>query len=332
MKRPVVHIGYPKTGSTWLQNHVWNNPRLGLCAAMTRLEVYRMFRQPHPLDFQARTAQCELQRRVAERVSRECVPTISDEALSGSLFAAGYDSAEIASRLHQVLPDARIVMVIREQKGIILSSYRQYVRDGGQCSLRRFLCPPGLAAMYYPLFSVDHYRYEPLVSTYRRLFGEDNVHVAIFEQLQRDPAAFARKIVQFAHGNSEFVDGLDELPMQQRANTMLSSLGLAVKRKLNVITAGRHSLSSWSLVTSDYLGHRLTTSLFNPVTRIVSLLTPRQVDELLDRRDRRLLASLLGDRFQQPNRQLSTLLGTNLTDFGYDVAESELNPRSSSKE
>ena len=51
------------------------------------------------------------------------VPVISHERLSGYPHSGGHDSKEIAHRLAAVFPNAKVVIVIREQKSMILSNY-----------------------------------------------------------------------------------------------------------------------------------------------------------------------------------------------------------------
>jgi hypothetical protein len=64
------------------------------------------------------------------------IPMVSSERLSGNPHSGGYDSAVLAERLHQVFPGARVLVMIREQRSMILSSWAQYVRVGGACLLR----------------------------------------------------------------------------------------------------------------------------------------------------------------------------------------------------
>ena len=81
-----------------------------------------------------------LQRIVDEGLS----PVVSFERFSGNPFSGGYDSKEIADRLVQVFPDARVLVVVREQRSMIVSTYKQYVREGGALPPSKFMLPPDI--------------------------------------------------------------------------------------------------------------------------------------------------------------------------------------------
>src|SRR5207253_691573 len=66
---------------------------------------------------------------------------ISHEALAGD-WPAGKNSRFIARALRQAFPDARIVLVVRQQRGMLTSAHRQYVRQGGTANFQQFLMDP----------------------------------------------------------------------------------------------------------------------------------------------------------------------------------------------
>lgn len=69
----------------------------------------------------------------------------------------------MGQRLKTVLPNARIVIFIRNQTEMIASVYKQYVKEGGTHSPRRFLHPElylseyGFHPAHVPSFSFDHF-------------------------------------------------------------------------------------------------------------------------------------------------------------------------------
>ena len=60
---------------------------------------------------------------------------VSFPRLSGHPYSGGYDSRMIADRVAEVFPEARILIVIREQRSMIVSTYKQYVNAGGEARL-----------------------------------------------------------------------------------------------------------------------------------------------------------------------------------------------------
>ena len=100
------------------------------------------------------------------------MPVLSHERLSGYPHSGGFDSRAIAERLATVLPGARILIVVREQRSMIHSNYHQYVRDGGACPLHRYLQPPQPSMRRMPGFAAEFFAYDRLVETYRSHFGD----------------------------------------------------------------------------------------------------------------------------------------------------------------
>ena len=66
--------------------------------------------------------------RAAEERGRRAV--LSCEHLSGRATPASHRSKEVGERLARSFPDARILIVIREQRSAILSWYREATRSG----------------------------------------------------------------------------------------------------------------------------------------------------------------------------------------------------------
>jgi hypothetical protein len=186
--RIVLHVGFPKAGSTWLQGELW--PRVRNARPIPRPVVRREILVPSPFAFDARAARRAVLGRGADRV------ILSEEELVGNLHTGGLHGAmsrEIAERLARAFPDARVVMLLRSQLDMIASAYKQYVESGGTGGIHRFLRPARLPHKR-PGFSLDFLDYDAHVTRYEALFGRDAVHVHPFEELRRDGRAFAARL------------------------------------------------------------------------------------------------------------------------------------------
>src|SRR5262249_44700832 len=134
--RILIHVGFAKAGSSWLQEELL--PRVRNARVIARTAVRREFLVPSPLAFDARTARRSVLGRAADRA------LISEEELAGNLHTGGLHGAmsrEIAERLARAFPEAHIVIVVRNQIDMIASAYKQYVESGGTGSIHRFLRP-----------------------------------------------------------------------------------------------------------------------------------------------------------------------------------------------
>lgn len=184
---PILHIGYHKTGSSWLQKQLFPNAR-GV-SLVPRIEVRRHILVPGPATFDPETA------RAALLEGREGQLVLSEEELSGNLHTGGLHGAfskELAHRLYGCFPEGRVVIFIRNQRTMISSAYKQYVKGGGTRRIERFL-RPSKAPHKNPSFELDFLAYDRLVACYESLFGRQNVSVYLYEDFSADPRRFAER-------------------------------------------------------------------------------------------------------------------------------------------
>lgn len=128
----LIHIGFHKTGTSWLQQTLFATDPF--VTPWRSREIAAQIILPNELSFDSAEALRALED-VAESgggsTGRELLRVLSWERLSGSPHAGGFDAAQIAGRLHEMYPDARVLIGVREQRSMTLALYRQYVRDGG---------------------------------------------------------------------------------------------------------------------------------------------------------------------------------------------------------
>ena len=115
----------------------------------------------------------------------ECKYIFSDDAICGGLFDNGYNTIDIVKKYH---PDASILLVIRNQKSIINSSYRNFIKTGGTWRFPRFA---------KEIMNHDKYNYYKTVSRYFELFGKDKCLVLLYEELMDNPDSFIKKVIHF---------------------------------------------------------------------------------------------------------------------------------------
>lgn len=187
--RPIVHIGYHKTATTWFQNAVY--PAATSHAFVPRVEARKALVLPDAFAFDAD----EARRRLNPPCGRP--PVLCEETLSGYLHNGGLNghlSKAVAERIHATFPDAHVVIFIRRQTDMIAATYQQYVRGGGTYRPRRYLFPHRHLRGAFaepdkvPRFTFAHFEYDRLIAHYDRLFGAENVHVLLYEQLGDDRA------------------------------------------------------------------------------------------------------------------------------------------------
>lgn len=252
----VVHIGYHKTATTWLQQLYF--PALEGVRMVPRPAIIQALLEPDAFRFDP----AEARSRLGLEPNRRTL--ISMEALSGYLHHGGYQghvSRAIAERLRETLgADTDILVVLRRQPDVLAACYAQYVRAGGTHSIDRYLFPESYLKPQrcrpdkIPRFRVAHFDYRPLLQHYRNLFGSDRVHVFVYEHLREDPAAWLRQL------ESRLDWHAGPLTRSSRRNRSYGPLQLTIARWLNHLTAEavldkRHWLHvpGWYLLTRGLL-------------------------------------------------------------------------------
>jgi hypothetical protein len=269
-----------------------------------------------PFDFDAAALREDFARLIGSVEAEGLVPVISFERLSGSPFSAGYDSAVIAERLVHIFPEAKVLAVIREQRSMIVSTYKQYVKSGGAVSLARFIASPGSMAMRVPLFDLRYFEYDRLLRHYSELFGAERLLVLAYEEFVEDPTAFTAKIAQFA-GLPSGAKPLDSLPFERTPNSSRSSAAMAVRRRLNRL-AVRSELNPAPLFEARIVKQAVRWATRDRlVDKVVDTLLPRPVHERFDSELRRVATAAVGDRYRESNRATSELTGIDLSSYGW---------------
>lgn len=307
--KTLIHVGYHKTGSTFLQRRIFK-PHPGI-QLVNRKELKKVFLQVGSLHFDAAKAGEWIagQHRAAE--SDRVAMVISDEELSGNIHTGGnggYLPKEVADRLHAVMPDAQVAIFIRNQYDIIESVYRQYVKKGGTLRIGKYLFEKGGFNHRFPLFSFDHFEYHPLIAYYTALFGRERVHVFLNEEMKNDIDAFL----------ADFYARTSIPPAAQ--------------------TAGKeHKWANVRMSFASIFLARLTNRFYgsDPINRRVIVHIPgfynfwravyRGIDRLsavrsIDRK-RSFLSDALRDqiteRYASSNRRLASLINVDLSAHGY---------------
>ena len=314
----LIHVGYPKTGSSWIQRCLFDNPDTGFAPlfggdTQMRSAIMRLLVLPHPLVFDSRTCFKHFSPAVLDLMLRGLVPILSHERLAGTPHSGGYDSKQLALRLAEVFPGAKVLIVVREQRSIIVSAYKQYVRNGGACALWGYLHPPRDGRI--PLFSFEYFEYHRLVGCYVDLFGRSSVLVLPYELFRDHPTAFVAKIVEFA-GAEVDLSSIACLPFWLKENVALLGFSIALKRRLNRLVARRDSENPQ---VPFPVSRRRELQLEMVLKRLDSLV-PSHVQRQLDRRLRTQVSYQVGHRYGESNRHLAAMTGMDLEEYGYEVA------------
>jgi len=322
MTAPLIHIGLHKTGTSWLQVHLFANPDMPFWTAAPEsmkkrksrakfgsYEFYRAADGNMLREDQFDAAQARSAIGVAIVPENRCL-VVSNERLSGHPMSNGMDRSAICNRLYETLPNARVLIVVREQRAMILSNYMQYLKYGGPRSITGFLAPehdaraPGLDPCYWD--------YDRLVELYHRRFGAGNVLVLPYEMLRKAPQDFVARICRFA-GVEPPRQALAAASRENASQNYLTAVGLRLLSP--VIRSSRGNGFAPSL-----LGRRVGQAVHLGLQKYLGLLVPRALNEHVKAR---LLARVapMAERYRHSNQRLQKLTGLDLRPYGYALPE-----------
>jgi len=270
-----IHIGFPKTATSWLQGVVI--PRISVIRSLGRPALvdlrYQFILEDlvrcDPLEFDSRDFQSRFQQlheENREALGPGTVKVISYEFLTGREIYAGLDAKELLDRVLAVFGRVRIVITIREQKSMIESVYRHYVGSGGSLPLRELLfkrSSPGVDS-FGTRCLLAKFRYDNTIRYCHQLFGRDQVKVIPYEWIRTQPQRFAGEFASFLGvvipASIEFQGD----PM----NRSLSYTGISVLRWINQIVGTPLSDSPvFRLVPAMY--NRFIGRMFGPTDRLI---------------------------------------------------------------
>jgi hypothetical protein len=186
--RHLIHIGYPKAGSTFLQEWFALHPQLlyqpgGLAGFH---DIYNLCRQgadatKNPFAYHVTSSESLC-------MPHEATGTLSSAHHTGSTPAPiKARQARVCQMLRDLFFGSRILVVTRGFRSALQSGYSQLVRTGSVLSPHEMFC---LEPQNSPSSVNDYYDYNYLLNLYTYAFGAENVIVLPYELLRDNQNAF----------------------------------------------------------------------------------------------------------------------------------------------
>lgn len=297
----LIHPGFHKTATSWLQDVVFAESRL-FRSLLTHHEIDDLLVRPHDFEFEPSVAKKKI---AAKRLSGEAgtVDVISSEILSGTIFSGSRESLRLAQRLGQVFDEAKILLTVRSQLSIMKSIYLQYVKRGGRLSIEDFLDyrpEPG-----YFWFERRVLEFDRLAQAYADRFGVQNVLVLPQELLKRDQTQYLDLLFRFAGVPDDKMPEQFTFAAERGVSPPVSGSWL-----LRIANAFRRSpLNPEAMSTLGFLG--------GPIHRLAYRWTlgNKAATQRMDHAIRIRLAGHYGES----NRRLQAFTPVDLGSMGYEI-------------
>ena len=233
MARTIIHIGMPRTASTFLQREFFPH--------VSNFEFYGVDRTQYSEVFQKILYQDDSCFN-ADEVAAALKPIsnkdaiLSNELFVGqSLYLHSTNRSRTARRLKQFFPDAEIVLMLRNQLSLLESLYSIGIYSGMTINPEDYIrfsdAPSRVDNPLYPTFAeaetTESYYFSHLIELYRSLFS--NVHVLLFEDFKSGPMPFAERLSQMLALNTAPIKN-----PEKRVNRSLSDRQIKLIRRLNL--------------------------------------------------------------------------------------------------
>ena len=299
MKAPLIHIGFPKAASTWFQKRYF--PKIKNTVLIHRKTIYKQIRQPSTPEFEKDEYRhyfdCNYQQQLI----------LSEELFSGKSY---FSVLKTALRLRTLLPDGKILIILRKQPDILASKYISYIKRGGTETIHEFIRRLFFREKAQPQFSFKHrYNYLKVLSLYYNLFGKDNIYVLLYEEFIKQPEKCVSLINKWM-GFNEFTGRIKYKPVNIAYRTRCMQWALLANK-----------FSKKRVRNKQYYFHipgwyRFSRFIINIINRTPLSGRKQSALEILGRDNYELIAGL----YRESNQRLAEDFGLKrITDLGYPV-------------
>jgi len=300
------HIGYPRTGTTYLQKHIFPQYEHSAVLGLPQLQSAN---GPEKQCSQIFLERLNALRQTVEETPQEHRRSIiySSEDLSGNVVS---DDLSMPYQIRSACPGAKIIICLRSQYSIIPSLYSYcYIKDGGTKPYDAFV---------KTLLKNNKFDYFRMVSTYHNLFGKKSVLVLFYESLKENPERFLRDLFRFI--GIDFNPDLDNRSDERHRNPRFPTLVIQGGRAINCILASNPvgTMLNFFYPYPDLdmrvrtLGRKFFSKL-NLINDRLGLYTPTPLENKIYYRN------LIRRRYCKPNSELFELLGEDPVNMGYPM-------------
>ena len=184
----IIHIGFPKTGSTFLQKYFSAHPEI-----YHNRQRFEHYVKTGFID--DRLISCD-DGFAFDLLSEELLSIWpgDDSGLDSRSYNMNYDikrkQKETAEGLKRLFPEAKVLIVVRGYQSLVSSLYSQYLFTGETGSFKE-------AQQIIQHSILEMYDYNHVIGIYKKLFGADNVLILPFEFLSDAPLQYLEHIEQF---------------------------------------------------------------------------------------------------------------------------------------
>ena len=181
--QPIIHIGYPKTSTTWFQKNFY--PMVRNTDFIPREEIFSKILRVNAFTFDP----ISTREYFIDKYKDKDFITICEEEILVDQRNNGIRVKEMANRIYAVFPEASIVIFLRNQLDMMASRYSQHLKAGGNYRATKYLFRKNIRDRSLSNdFSL--FEYDKIIQLYQDLFGINNVFIYLYEEFQENNIEF----------------------------------------------------------------------------------------------------------------------------------------------
>lgn len=293
MHQEIIHIGFSKSASTFLQSIFSNSDEITYKYKSKRYSL---------IDKQVEEVHSLLQKPILESDEHIVLPSWHPE-LQRTRMTRIDDLYKVFSKIKSITAKPKIIMVVRDQKSLILSRYSQFVVGSGgyldlQSFIRKMLGEDGLC--FY-----ENY-YGLITKMLFDCFGQENVHVMFYEDLKLSGKELVQKLNHFTGLNFDY-----QPPKFKSQRKGLSARGLKILASINKILVSNEQPDSSKVRT------RIPHSIYSLIIKTVRVLDSWFPSKKLALTEEQLKE--IENKFYKDNQLLAQITGRDIKKLGYSL-------------
>jgi hypothetical protein len=212
VNNPILHIGFPKTGTTWFFESYYKYVS----------GIYL----PHPDTYLSDISKPSFVFPNYDKTKQLVLHHPDLTGVKRFIWDEGIQREKIATNLKNNFPDATIIIFLRNQIDFLTSVYLYYVRKGGTYSAKKII---QLMINKELAFTLDYLKYDETLEVYMKLFGKENVHVYLYEEFCKQPKSFINDFTE-KYKFTIAQNKIDYTPVNEKLRLQLMKLLLKTNR------------------------------------------------------------------------------------------------------
>lgn len=342
MKKVIIHIGFPKTATTTIQDDIfyqlYKQNKIGYLGKTikktTRYDRYYPVQDLLRPIFDSSDEAFEEEKILIKQKLESIVDKIehdqvilSEEILSETRYKVRKirDSIQTAKRLNFLFSkyNVEIVMLLRNQLDIVHSlyveSYKEYEQFTETDTFNKYL---NHSIKLYPKSELIMYDYNNIIKEYISLFGKKNVHIFLFEDLKNEFNTFCKNFSVLFNIEEDLIKNAFS---QKHSNKKVKRDDGVYTNEVKVVRRigekvffssifNDSKLSNWiyELFSKNKIFKKIVSSTILQLLRYKKVLSLTFI-KYPNEEEKEKINTL----YKKSNKELSKLMNLNLKDYGY---------------